>query len=793
MTDVGSHTKEKLTGKVFVITKAERPLRAAERALQLADWVVHPHSHLHGFLKNLAGTRTDVPLRLLELSAGSIVSGSVVHRLEDHVTKKSTLNNFRPNITTHVYLSTDEMGKYSRGRETYILHYQGVIHFGYAILQLAAAGLEAVPQTELHLHMLCKRCSEVIPDTKLHTEVLPPNMYINKQNPLLFSSVQQSKLEFDVSSGVLVTLVPSGSDQDAAGYIIAVKVLQDIHLLDYGVTEKSAVEESSLGAQEILRIGIGRLITSLTAFLSYLNPFDEARFRSTIMIMGRRGWGGLMDLCLLPTVLPDLIKLAGGYQSDPYVNRLHTAGLITQAILRCYQRFNKNSSWPLVTLFLSSYVGIAKTLKMWAQMLCLRTRTQVQTSIIPLSREGAIPARQLIDLFTRYMLDAGRLDLLCDVIIKNKLKISRSPPEIALRSQPHPLTMTQPIKPFTGLLSVHKGIEVTDNMPTWIELSLPSHQVETFSPSYPVLIAPAPTLIYNIDRMFHLFGHTSSSFFKTLDILSQLDTSKVARAAVLGDGEGGISRLLYSLTGKAVIFNSLISTKDLIPHRGTSYVPASFADCQEGVIGGPISALSGGDLRDINTLYLLSAEYNDNIQLVWNDSEIGYENPLDLMRMYRNILWYCHKHKTEIVISKNYLVHPIVNADIVGMYQVLYKKVSVNVSIFSSNERFEAYIVGTQLRNDDLITSDRWLTDWHRVSSAPALIPVLSRTQSKRITGQLHQVVYMNGAKQLFEMAKDLSMPSLIPRAFEKLTNWYIPMDSSISLLTLYHTQHCFL
>jgi hypothetical protein len=77
--------------------------------LQLRGWVVQPDSKLSDYIDDLAVSRTDVSLPLLKTATQQIIAGSAVHTLDDHVTKRGTLNNIRPNITS-VYFSTDNMG-----------------------------------------------------------------------------------------------------------------------------------------------------------------------------------------------------------------------------------------------------------------------------------------------------------------------------------------------------------------------------------------------------------------------------------------------------------------------------------------------------------------------------------------------------------------------------------------------------------------------------------------------------------------------------------------------------------
>jgi mRNA capping enzyme len=113
-------------------------VQAAQRLIQLSSWVVNPENPLRLYLEGCATSRTDVPLSVLKTATQSTTGGSVVHRLQDHVTKRGTLNNIRPNITSHIYFSTDRMGRFSRGSENYNLHFQGAIHLGITALAMCA-------------------------------------------------------------------------------------------------------------------------------------------------------------------------------------------------------------------------------------------------------------------------------------------------------------------------------------------------------------------------------------------------------------------------------------------------------------------------------------------------------------------------------------------------------------------------------------------------------------------------------------------------------------------------------
>jgi hypothetical protein len=88
---VGSTTTEKKSGSIYQIPYAGRPLQAAQRLLQLNDWTVTPHSSFAKYIEDMAVSRTNVPIELLKTATDQIIGGSVVHRLDDHVTKRGTL------------------------------------------------------------------------------------------------------------------------------------------------------------------------------------------------------------------------------------------------------------------------------------------------------------------------------------------------------------------------------------------------------------------------------------------------------------------------------------------------------------------------------------------------------------------------------------------------------------------------------------------------------------------------------------------------------------------------------
>jgi mRNA capping enzyme len=177
---IGSTTREKKSGSIYQIPFAGRPVQAARCLIQLSSWLVDPTSPLKKYLKDAAASRTHIPVTLLKTTTKAITGGSVVHRLEDHVTKRDTLNNVRPNVTSHIYFSTDRMGRFSRGHDNYNLHFQGAILFG---------NLTNISGSLLIYCGHC--CEERLPDVSISNALEPPPVPRCEGNPLLYAPMKR--------------------------------------------------------------------------------------------------------------------------------------------------------------------------------------------------------------------------------------------------------------------------------------------------------------------------------------------------------------------------------------------------------------------------------------------------------------------------------------------------------------------------------------------------------------------------------------------------------------------------
>lgn len=79
------------------------------------------------------------------------------------ISQSVKLGGFPPNITSCYYMSTDTLGKLSRGQDNYNIHFQGAVHTGYAAAQVYCS-LNEAPANIIHLHYNNCRCEERIDD-----------------------------------------------------------------------------------------------------------------------------------------------------------------------------------------------------------------------------------------------------------------------------------------------------------------------------------------------------------------------------------------------------------------------------------------------------------------------------------------------------------------------------------------------------------------------------------------------------------------------------------------------------
>jgi len=292
---------------MYQLPKASRPLQSAERLVQLANLTISTDTKLYEYISPLAECRTNMPLQVLRMTTSKIVGGSVTRRLDDHVTKRGTLNSFRPNIKTHFYYSTDMMGKFSRGRENYNFHFQGAVHYGFSWCHAQQFKIPRV----LHLLYKGECCEERLLDTLIHNDHEFPLIKVHTDNPLLYSYIDTLPVAFSPTTKSFFKHITKGPAVEAIAFILFTRCMTSSATYTIGLTEQANPTMSHVGVSEIVGAGLKNIIHHLSKYLHLYLIKDRSLAREIMHNLSSRCFVDVAAVCLIPEVLPHLEKIAG--------------------------------------------------------------------------------------------------------------------------------------------------------------------------------------------------------------------------------------------------------------------------------------------------------------------------------------------------------------------------------------------------------------------------------------------------------------------------------------------------
>jgi hypothetical protein len=322
-------------------------------------------SYLRTYFEKAAESRTDIPITLLKTATKTITGGSVVHRLDDHVTKRGTLNNIRPNVTPHIYFSTDRMGRFSRGQDNYNLHFQGAIHLGIVTLSMCAfRNLKHVTGCILTYRGQC--CEEKLEDVCISNQYPPPMVPNCKGNPLLYAEMHHSRVKISAGSRSFIRFTKTNNPAHAVAYLVLERILVASCIIILGPVERLQPIVGLMSVGEVLGVGIKTIINARYLFL--LLPFDRKLQDEVLASLDVGSFQELAMICLLPEVLPQFHEFIG----ENFVANLFTQPknicvllkhLVVSAVMDLVNSPAEKIATTTTTHF-TSRVGVARILYM---------------------------------------------------------------------------------------------------------------------------------------------------------------------------------------------------------------------------------------------------------------------------------------------------------------------------------------------------------------------------------------------------------------------------------------------
>ncbi len=293
---IGSLTQERKLSKIVNLPVKEPSLRSALRLQSLAVTNTVTGGYFRNILNQLTMSRTNIPLDHLEACADYIFAGTRTHRLLDVTTKHGGLINVRPNFNSHIYISTDLLGKYGQGFENYTINYQAtILHY---LLVLQYRFINQPQRASFLCKFSCDSCTKVINEQPVELPIEPTITFPSYSNSrLVYSRVDEPDLEHMLDTGKLVQNISplecsSFECRTTCCYIYALQTILHADRAVVGhILGKSFQSQRSpkhiLGIGEIKALGFTNLVLAIghLNFLLYvLRYFNTPSLRKQLTV-----------------------------------------------------------------------------------------------------------------------------------------------------------------------------------------------------------------------------------------------------------------------------------------------------------------------------------------------------------------------------------------------------------------------------------------------------------------------------------------------------------------------------
>ncbi|QQM16270.1 putative replicase [Jimsystermes virus] len=772
---IGSMTKEKRSGKIYSIPQASRPLKSAERLIQLRDWITHPNSSFFKFLTSLASSRTNVPIEILEDITSNIIGGSVTHRLDDHVTKRGTLHNFRPNSTTHIYYTTDTLGRFSRGQANYNMHFQGVIHLGMSYIQLGIIHGKQTLSKYTSLRYSGDCCEEQLDDFVMKTEYHQPHIGVSRSNPLLYASVDNLPPAAYPSETSFVKFFRSTRPAEAIGFLLFSRCVSSGSVYHIGLTEASNPLISSIGVAEILGAGLGDVLYHLAKYIYMFLPDSKQSASQLFHSLHPRSLSDVATICLLPDLLDEFCSLTG-FSSIPeiFCNKDGVCNLLKRVLERYLYDISTDKQslmkeMHLTVFYPSSQVGLKRMMMMWCKQVRIITDNKVNIESLinnlfhHLSVADLIPNVGFIQAAVQHMIsdsDSGLIQMACKIC---PFKLSNVPAQTLARDSRKQIRLPSFAKKSKkGNLSsqIMKFVGFSGTYIMYLDCSLPVYEYEVKE-----LVRPRTATVSvdkkRLDQTYRLIGPISTAFLKAFEIIDKESWTVSGDVITLAEGEGSIAELLIRLGADRVYYNSLVDKRKLIEQRAPGLVPTCLLPFSERIKMGALTALSGGDLCDADVLTaILRSIPTSNVSLCSCDAEAsGNFQPHVSNKILLAWAAVCKKSRATKGLFKTFCHNVDILANTVGTALLIYHNVKIVVPCYSSHETHEVYLVCSDPADNvglDNIVHCHHANYSLSVTNSDALRAPLQKFKLDRIHDQPLQDAYYDELPLLWKHCMDI-------------------------------------
>lgn len=797
---VGNKTQEKRTGRILVVENHCKPLESAFRLNQIKTWCINESSKAYDYINYLISLRTSIPETTIQLAGGEIEKGTFYHRLNDHVTKMSSLNNMRHTLTTHFVFSSDNLTFTSRGGDDYNVHIQGIILLAFRLKLIEiVTNNEAEKYTKLNIVNKC--CiKEITNDKLINNEQGPTASVIDTTNKLLYAD-NSSIDELTQPTGVMVKMMNYSSPPIAMASYLLSKLHSVISVQTWTSDDNKVIGVSAIGVTELMQTSIVDICKELAyLLLIYYESFDSLLIPH-IMSLPSSFWGGISDNALLPDVLHKVLdQLTTDGVADMYASEAKISGRLNQllakhvSVLISVYHNNRKIERKNPLFFLTPGTTMKKIVLMWNCSNLLRGIYDVKSynSIKSIIKEfppgNHLSQVQLKKLYVSVTNILGN-DKTNNLLLNNPILILRKAPELYFRTK-EVIPIGRQVSGFPTHSIPNSTLDVVKYNPyakvcylgDCVSNSVGTEIIDT-SLYYAQANYDDNILRRRYDHAYRLYDTISTAHSKITQIIIKESMTLDQTCVCTADGEASISYAIYKLSGKPVIYNSLYDPKNIVPQRFEHYVPGSFLLDRSGIIGAKLCLVYGGDLNDDNYLQKFLSILPDKTPLLTNDAEVsGHFHPEVEQKMHISMLKIIHKCHPTNFVKKSYIHNLKLLSLHIASYSLYYESVKIVVPTYSSSEGKEVYIVCRTLRaclpslqyveNSNLLVPTNHLGFYTRVSEFAKARQEAQPFQDSqgRLTAYLMKIASLMGFKNNYT------------ESFNRFLMW---SDTNLSVLTI--------
>ncbi|UNI74094.1 MAG: RNA-dependent RNA polymerase [brine shrimp arlivirus 5] len=696
-------------------TTLDSPIISAAQLASNRSTVAEPGSNLDKSIVELVKSRTDIDINIVEAMIGKVYGGTLWHRLPDNYTSHVVSLNCRPNISTHVYTSTDTMQHYSRGSTDYTLPFQSIFVLTNSLLSDASArGSLPREQLVMHAHLKCTTCTQEVSPIQLDSMVPWECSDLLTDNPLIKSRTTTLPLsERDLIKPPIRFIDKKKQDyhhrRAAMSHLIVNRYLTNVSVVIRGLTVYRRYKTNlQLRMADIISIQAVPLIDSIACQLLLLSPlllsWDEiaslndlaSHLLLLINVSGSFIWQNVGQFATLPEFVDSILQHyphedpgmdygRGGSHTFRFLNRI-----LIKRLRRLCKRPKPYACLKSIRLYLSDQ-NWSQSLH-WAQHFIintwlLSTHGYHKPGVQSILRMPLLPTEEAVAQKVTLCLSHPDFSPVIRVLQDYAPRVREYTPEADSRYN------GDRIDPTIASHDPPRATYSASQLPDSCKLNIVKCTV-TDSPTTSI---PDPCLVRvdpktRRDHEFKLVGHSSTAMYKWLCVMKHLSLNK-SLCMTLGEGAGGIVRGLFELFhADTVIFNSLIGSEGFDPHRLTSFIPAEMRPWIHRVKELEYCREHGGDLLKDDTVRRYSRW--SEVDLVTCDAEVSVENKQDRFLLIRNVLKIASSvlKPTGRLIVKSYIFNLSGLVKEIEMLMSRFAECRVFYTVESSFENTEVFI-----------------------------------------------------------------------------------------------------